>query len=367
MPGLIDAHIHLWGMKDNLLTSGIPVFEDSMIQAIRGVMDVWKLIDAGFTTVRNAGCIHAIHLRNAINEGSIIGPRILACGRSIGRTGGHVDLPHVPLEWWDSKRNSITRLADGVAEIRKAVREELRGGADFIKIMTSGCPRKDDDLTRAEMSPDEVRAVVDEARLAGVRTAAHAQCTAGVKNALLGGVDTVEHGFALDEECIDLFLKQKTYLITTLSIYYNFFTKGPGAGAQESAVNLARKWWEVNVESFKRAYRAGVKCGLATDCLGEPMFPMGDNALELELFVDQVGLTPLEAIVCATRNNAEALGLADKVGTLEPGKCADVLVIDGDPLEDITILRNKKNIVTVFKNGAEVPRLGPIGVRGING
>ena len=355
MPGLIDAHIHLFGHRS---MGQITWFMDEpLLKGMRSVMDIWKLIDAGFTTVRDLGGVNALYLKRAVNEGSVVGPRILAAGRGITQTGGHGDIIHsLPAEW--SHRLMLCRIADGVSEVRKAAREQLREGADFLKIFTTGGVMSERDVSfSSQYCLEEIRAFVEEAHNVGVRTASHAQGTQGIKNALLGGVETIEHGIYLDEECIDMMIKKGRYLVPTLAIFQAIVTKGAEAGVLESSIRKAGTAQEAHVESFKNAYEAGVKCGLGTDYLSDPMSAMGENAIELQLYVEVAGLTPMEAIVCATRNNAEVLNLADEIGTLEPGKCADLLVVDGDPSQDISILRDRKNILRVYRGGAQVPRL----------
>ena len=179
----------------------------------------------------------------------------------------------------------------------------------------------------------------------------------------IGGIDSIEHGTFLDDECIAMMLKKNTYLVPTLAIFEAIITRGSEAGLSDSAIQKAKIGQEVHLESFKKAYRAGVKCGLGSDYLSDPLSPMGGNAIELELYVERGGLTCMETIVCATKNNAEVLGISDRTGTLEPDKWADLLVVQGDPLKDISLLCNKKNIQRVYKCGIEIPRFSPIGIR----
>jgi imidazolonepropionase-like amidohydrolase len=356
MPGLIDAHLHLWGLRSmNQVTW---VLDPPHLRAMRAALDVWKVIDAGFTTIRDCGGLLAIYLKRAIEEGSLVGPRIMAAGLAISQTAGHADWHFVPREW--GERAMIGRLADGVAEVRKAAREQLREGADFLKIMTTGGVMSEKDLpTSSQFSMDEIRAFVEEARNAGVRTATHAQGTQGIKNALLAGIDSIEHGFYLDDECVEMMLEQGAFLVPTFAVTEAIATRGPEVGVMESSVRKARSIQEAQVTAFRRAYGAGVKCGLGTDYLSDPLSPMGGNAIELEMYVHKAGLSPMEAIVCATKNNAELLGLAEQLGTLEAGKLADVIVVDGDPLQDISVLRARTNISHIFKEGRPVPRLEP--------
>jgi len=362
MPGLIDAHVHLMGLKGMAQTEWI--LPDPMLRAMRSVMDAWKVVDAGFTTVRDCGGVNGLHLKEAVNQGDIVGPRIVAAGRAVTQTGGHGDLMHgLPPAW--SKRSGIGRIADGVGEVRRAVREQLRAGADFVKMMTTGGVMSERDVSTAcQFSLEEIRAMVEEAGNVGVRTSTHAQGTRGIKNALICGVDCIEHGFYLDDECLELMVKNGSFLIPALAIVEAIVTQGPKAGVAPFSVHKAKIAQEAHLKSFIRAYRAGVTCGLGTDYLTDPMTPMGRNATELALYVERAGLSPMEAIVCATKNNAQALDLADSIGTLEPGKEADFLLVEGDPSKDIKVLTDRNNITAVFRAGRPVPRLEIQGLRG---
>jgi imidazolonepropionase-like amidohydrolase len=214
-----------------------------------------------------------------------------------------------------------------------------------------------DKPTACQYSMEEIRAFVEEARNADVRTATHAQGTQGIKNALIAGIDSIEHGFYLDDECIELMVKQGSSMVPTFAILDMIVTKGREMGVMEVSVRKGEEAQAAHFESFKKAYGAGVNCGLGSDYLSDPMSPHGNSARELTIYVNKLGLSPMEAIVCGTRNNARVFGLEDQIGTLEPGKQADLLVVDGDPLADITILEDKTNITHVFKAGVAVPRM----------
>ena len=356
MPGLIDAHVHFAGLKSMGQLSWF--MDDPLVHGMRGVIDAWKIIDAGFTTVRDAGSIFALHLKTVINESGCVGPRIVAAGRVITQTGGHGDSIHsLPVDFV-TPRMGLARIADGVAEVRKAAREQIREGADFLKIMTTGGVMSERDVSASsQYSIEEIRAFVEEAENVGVRTSSHAQGTRGIKNALIGGVKVIEHGTYLDDECLELMVKNNHYLVPTLAIVEAIVVHGAKVGVFPHSIHKAEIAQEAVLESFKRAYKADVLCGLGTDYLSDPMSPLGANAVELEMYVKRAGLTPMETIVCATKNNAEILDMTDKIGTLEPGKLADFIVVEGDPLQDITVLRDRKKILKVYKGGAEVPRL----------
>ena len=362
MPGLIDAHIHLAGLTS---MSQLSWFMDApLVHGMRGVIDLWKIIDAGFTTVRDCGGVYAIHLKTVVNEGGCVGPRIVAAGRAITQTGGHGDVIHsLPVDF--VSRIGFGRVADGVPEVRKAAREQIREGADFLKIMTTGGVMSERDVsTSCQFSLEEIRAFVEEADNVGFRTSSHAQGTRGIKNALVGGVKVIEHGMYLDDECIELMLKNEHFLIPTLAIVESIAVNGPKVGVLPSSVQKARIAQQAHLESFKKAFKAGVMCGLGTDYLTDPMSPMGKNAVELGMYVTRAALTPMETILCATKNNARVLDMSDKIGTLEPGKLADIIVVEGDPVQNIAVLADRKNILRIYKGGQEVPRLNATYLRG---
>jgi imidazolonepropionase-like amidohydrolase len=354
LPGLIDAHVHLFGITS--LNQMTWVIDEPHVRTIRAAMDAWRCLDAGFTTVRDAGGMLAIYVKRAIEEGSAIGPRIVASGMVISQTAGHGDMHFVPVEW--NRRAQITRIADGVPEVRKAAREQLREGADMLKIFTTGgIMSEKDNPTTCQYSLDEIRAFAEEARNAGVRTSTHAQGTQGIRNAVLAGVDNVDHGVYLDDEVIALMVERGTTLIPTLSVLEAIVRHGRSEGVLETSVRKAESVQEEHITSFRKALAAGIVCGLGTDYLSDPRSPMGANADELVNYVKKVGLSPMEAIVCATRNNAFVLGLQDEIGTLEAGKQADLIIVDGDPLADIAVLRDREKILEVYKGGKAVPRM----------
>jgi imidazolonepropionase-like amidohydrolase len=352
LPGLIDAHVHLFGITSmNQMTW---VIDEPHVRTVRAAIDAWRCLDAGFTTVRDAGGMLAIYVKRAIEEGTVIGPRIVASGLIISQTAGHGDWHFVPVEW--NRRMQMARLADGVPEVRKAAREQLREGADMLKIFTTGGVMSEKDKpTTCQYSMDEIRAFVEEAGNAGVRTGTHAQATQGIKNAVLAGVDNIDHGVYLDDEVIELMMERGTTLVPTLAVVDAIVTHGRKAGVFEASVRKAESVQAAHIASFKKAFAAGVLCGLGTDYLSDPTSPMGANADELVMYVDKVGLSPMDAIVCATRNNAIVLGLQDEIGTLEAAKQADLIVVDGDPLADISVLRDRDRILAVYKGGQPPP------------
>lgn len=347
LPGLIDCHVHLTGSRtiDFMKASLEPI----AVKAARLVSDLSKLIDAGFTTIRDVGGL-GIYMKRVIEEGEIKGPRILAAGKLLSQTGGHGDMHSLPLEW--AKEMDFTRLCDGAAECIKAVREQFREGADFIKICTTGGVLSQRDLpTSSQFNLDEIKAMVEEAKSVGSYVAAHAEGTEGIKNALKAGVRTIEHGDLIDDEGIKMMAENGAYLIPTLSIKEQISSRGEKYGVPEWGIRKLRMLQKLHGDYIRKAKIAGVKIAVGTDFSSKPLFPLGENAMELELLVKQEGFTPMEAIVAATKTSAEAIMMDDKIGTLEEGKYADLIVVKGNPLEDITILRKIENIKLVIKEG----------------
>jgi imidazolonepropionase-like amidohydrolase len=349
MPGLIDAHLHLMGirsMQPIQWTLDMPA-----LRAARATADSRKLIEAGFTSVRCAGSDVSVYLNKAIEEGTIPGPRIVAAHKIITQTAGHGDTHELPLEWAIGPY-SMARIADGVDECRRAAREQIREGAGVIKICSTGGVMSEKDApTQAQFIDEEIAAITTEAHRVGIKVMAHAQSPEGIQNAVKNGVDTIEHAIYLDNETITLLLEYNTIVVPTFAIVNSIVTKGVEAGVPEYGLIKAKASHEEHIKSIKQAYQAGVRIALGTDFCGPDIIPHGENAVELEIFVNQVGMTPMEAIVAGTKVSAEALGLENEIGTLEKGKNADLLIVDGNPLDDIKILQNKEKLLVILKDG----------------
>ncbi|MFX0126327.1 MAG: amidohydrolase family protein, partial [Candidatus Hodarchaeota archaeon] len=257
----------------------------------------------------------------------------------------------LPLEWALGSY-SLGRIADGVDECRRAAREQIREGAGVIKICSTGGVMSEKDApTHAQFVDEEIAAITTEAHRVGIKVMAHAQSPEGIQNAIRNGVDTIEHGIYLDTETITMMLENNTIVVPTFAIVNAIVTKGVEAGVPEYGLIKAKASHEEHIKSIKQAYQAGVRIALGTDFCGPDIIPHGKNAVELEIFVKQVGMTPMEAIVAATKVGAETLGLEKEIGTLEKGKIADILIIDGNPLDDITILQNKEKLIVIMKDG----------------
>ncbi|MEM1549804.1 MAG: amidohydrolase family protein [Candidatus Methanomethylicia archaeon] len=354
MPGLIDAHMHFMGTRTHKLEENFTI--PDQVKLLRCVSDASALLDAGFTTVKDCGGTNGLYLKFAINEGSIRGPRVIASGYVLSQTFGHGDVHFLPINWVKEK---IPTICDGVDDCRRAARYALREGADFIKICaTGGVMSMRDRPEHTQFSYEEIKAIVDEAQKVGTFVTAHAQGTQGIKIAISAGVKTIDHGIYLDEEAIRMMKERDVILVPTLSIVHQIVTRGKEVGIVEWGLMKAAEAFESHIKSVKMAYEAGVKIAVGTDFGGPELWKLGTNAMELELLVDKIGFKPMDAIVSATKISAEACGLLNKIGTIETGKLADIIVVKGNPLEDIRILRNIENIKLVMKEGKiEVNRL----------
>lgn len=352
MPGMIDCHVHL-------VLDGESNWPDCVINepfamvAIKAVKYVGRYLPAGFTTIRDAGSQEnlGVSIRNAINEGIIEGPRVLASGRVLSITGGHCQF--FPPWVFDEalRRQTTAEIVDGREDIRKAVRRQLAEGVDSIKFCaTGGVMDPISNPEAQEFSDEEMETIIEEANRLSKRTLTHAQGTKGIKAAIRAGVGSIEHGFMLDDECIKLMKEMGTFLVPTLSALYWEVKKGVESGIPEVSVKKAEQLIDLNIQSFKKAVSGGVKIAMGTDA-ATPFNKHGDNAFELELMVKN-GMTEMEAIIASTRTAAENLGISDKTGTIEEGKLADIIIINGNPLQDICLLQNKEKIETVMKEGA---------------
>lgn len=355
MPGMIDCHTHIH------VPGGPEVFNDYFILpltelpatlALRGLSYVNKDLQMGFTSIRVVDAPYYIDvaLRDAINTGYVQGPNMRVAGQGICVTGGHMDKaawnPYVQVQ-------GRTGVGDGPWEMRRAAREQLKRGVDLIKINAAGGSLKNlDEPWHQEMTFEEMQAVIEEAHWAGKRVAAHAHGGPGISDALRAGLDSIEHGVWLTEaQCADM-AKNNCFYVPTLTTHSRGQTMGKeGTGSSDAGWAWLLKVFDDRWVSLERAHRAGVKICVGTDA-GFWMYH-GENASELEELV-KGGLTPMEAILAATRNGAENLDILDKTGTVEVGKEADLLVVDGNPLEDIRILQQPDCIAQVYKAGTPV-------------
>ena len=331
LPGLIDAHVHLKGWRssnpNDILITPHP------LAALRAAADCRRLLHAGFTTVRDCGGCLGPNLRDAIAAREIPGPRILTAYRGLSQTG------RVEMVTWAADIRPLRQEVDGVDDCRRVVREQIGLGADLIKVSITGrvyAPQSDPGQTAYTL--DEIRAVVDEAHRMGRLVAAHAQATQGIKNGILAGVDSIEHGIYLDEEACELMRERNTALVPTLAYFHRIATLGESHGSPAYAVRKAKEVVEAHMKSFALALRMKLRIGMGTDFEGSPLFPHGENGMELELMV-QGGMPAGDVIVAATATNAAILGIEKKLGTIETGKMADLIAVPGNPLKEISSLR----------------------------
>lgn len=353
MPGLIDSHMHFMGMKTDKFVEEQFVTPPG-VSLLRASKDAEALLEAGFTMVKDCGGPNALYLKRAIAEGTIRGPRILASGFALSQTFGHGDTHFLPIDWVDTRtsKGGHGLLCDGVDECMKAARYALREGADFIKVCTTGGVMSERDRPEhTQFTIDEIKAIVEVARFAGTFVTAHCQGTEGMHNSIIGGIKTIDHAFYPDDEAIKMAKEKDVIFVPTLSIMYKIDTQGKEAGMPEWGVRKCLEAWDTCIKNIRKIHDAKAKVAMGTDFCGSPLMKMGTNAMELQLLMEYSGFTAMDAIVAATKGGSEACGLGDKLGTVEKGKFADVIVVDGDPLKDVKILQNKENVRLVVKNG----------------
>ena len=338
LPGLIDAHVHLTGdpEQSGYKSLGISVPR----QTLTGAKNARLTLEVGFTTVRNVGAASYsdVALRDAINAGEIPGPRMLVSGPALGSTGGHCDENLLAPEFAHHDEG----VADGVPAVLAKTREVIKYGADVIKFCASGGVFSKGDLPGTEQySPAEMSALVEEAHRQGRKVAAHAHGAQAITDAAKAGVDSIEHGSLIDDEGIRAIKEHGIYLVA--DIYNDDFILGLGKqyGFTDEMLEKERMVGQQQREGFRKAAQAGVKIAYGTDA---GVYPHGGNAKQFAYMV-KYGLTPMQAIQSATVNAADLLGWSDRVGCIEPGKFADLIVVESDPLKDITVLERIKFVM----------------------
>jgi imidazolonepropionase-like amidohydrolase len=348
VPGLVDAHVHLQGSRS--MDPMDWVTDSTALGTARATADLRSLLSAGFTAVRDVGSTTGLALRDAVDEGTIPGPRIYTSGQAISQTAGHGDVHFLPVEWVEDG-DGISTLADGPAECRKETRRRLREGVDCLKIMTTGGVLSEKDAPdQSQFTDAEIGAMTEEAHRVGVPVASHAQGAPGIKSALRNGVDTIEHGFYLDEEAVDLFRETGATFVPTLSIMHRIVNHGADHGVPEYGLEKSREASEAHYDAVRRAYEAGIPIAAGTDFIGPDLVPHGENALELELFADEVGMTEMDAIRAATSVAGRTVA-DDAVGGIAAGKYADLVALEADPLDDVSAVRD---VAAVYRGGERV-------------
>jgi imidazolonepropionase-like amidohydrolase len=353
VPGLIDVHTHLTsdpeaGFGYEELGISIPR------EAIYGAKNARITLLAGFTTVRNVGAGHFtdVALRDGINAGNVPGPRMLVSGPPLGITGGHCDNNLLPEHFHYTDGG----VADGPWAVRAKVREVVKYGADLIKVCASGGVLSKGDSPGAEQyTLEEMRAIAEEAHKLGRKVAAHAHGTQAIKDAILAGIDTIEHASLIDDEGINLAKQHHTFL--DMDIYNDDYILSEGAkrGMLPESIAKERQIGRLQRENFRHAFQSGASMGFATDA---GVYPHGDNWKQFPKMVEW-GMKPIDAIRAATINGAEIIGWSDKVGVIEKDHLADVIAVDGDPLSDPAAFGRVRFVM----KGGEVFRNDPPSVR----
>ena len=359
LPGLIDAHTHLGSRADRY--DEINKFKDTPNHgAFAAVLHARKTLEAGFTTVRDVGSkpFLAVDLRDAIDEGFLVGPRVVASGPGISITGGHGDLnkfaPQVRVSMFPEERDY--KIADGIDQVRHVVRAQVKHGVDVIKVHASGGVLSRGDSPGApQYSVEELRVLVAEAHAAGRKVAAHAHGAQGIKNAVIAGVDSIEHGSLIDDEGINLMRQNGTWLVA--DIYNDDYLLGKAVEFHlpRESIDKEKAIGQLQRDNFAKAVKAGVKVAFGTDA---GVYPHGDNAKQF-FYMVKYGLTPARAIRSATSDAAELLGKTGSVGKVAPGLFADLIAVEGDPLADVTSLEKVGFVMKggkVVRDGLSHPR-----------
>jgi imidazolonepropionase-like amidohydrolase len=348
MPGLIDAHLHVTSLDVEIARQQREIPTSLMAYKIAAV--IRQTLDQGYTTVRDAGGADW-GMKEAVARGLIKGPRMFVSGHPLSQTGGHGDgrsMAESEIGCGCGHQIGMTdNIADGPEGVRKAAREQLRRGADAIKIMASGgVASPTDPLEGLQYEPEELRAAVQAAQAAGTYVLAHAYTPGAIRNATEAGVKSVEHGNFLDAPTAKLMAERGTYLVPTFVAYEKLYEEGKEQGFAPQKLKKLDLVLGIGLDSLRHATEAGVKIASGSDLLG----PLARHKTR-ELAIKAKELGNHATLIATTRTNAELLGIADETGTVEPGKIADLLVVDGDPLEDISVLQDLEHMPVVMKAG----------------
>ncbi len=358
LPGLIDAHVHITGIRsgDYIKESLITPFATLVA---RGIKDLEAMLDAGYTTIVDAGSVISLQLKQAQKEGNIRGPRIVAAGYPISQTFGHGDIHFLPIELVDARTTKLLNplssiLCDGVDECRKAARYALREGADFIKIFTTGGIASQRDRPEyPQFTRKEIEVIVEEARRVNKFVHAHAEGAKGIVTAIKAGVKRIAHAIYIDDEGITLARENDVMIIPTLTILDLLLKAGNESGLPSWVIEKAEEARKTHVRNIRRVYRARIKLATGSDFFMQPpgIKVYGYNSLEILSLINDIGMDPMEAIEAATINAAYVAGLDDRIGSLEPGKLADLIVVRGDPLDNPELLVGPDNVLLVIQEG----------------
>ena len=348
LPGLTDAHVHIGAVEVNILDQHREYPSNLVALMMARILE--DTLQSGFTTVRDAGGTDW-SFKAAIERGIVDGPRLLISDRPLSQTGGHGDWRRAtetqPPEIFCPTAGMRSVVCDGADEVRRAAREQLRLGADQIKVMASGGAMSPaDELSATQYAPEELRAAVEEAEAARTYVMAHAYNDESVRNCLEAGVRSIEHGNLIDEETARFITQAGAYLVPTLITYEALSKEGKSYNVPEDVIRKIDEARELGIQALRFAREAGVRIASGSDLLG----PLQDRkARELEIKTEV--LSPMESLVSATKTNASLFGMEDEIGTVEEGKLADLLVVDGNPLENIAVLQKKSNLMLIMKGG----------------
>ena len=348
LPGLIDAHVHVCSLDVEIARQQREIPTSLLAYEIAAV--IRQTLDQGYTTVRDAGGADW-GMKEAVARGLIPGPRMFVSGHPLSQTGGHGD-SRTRAEsalgcGCGGRIGMVPNIADGVDGVRRAAREQLRRGADAIKVMAGGgVASPTDRLEAVQYEPEELRAAVDAARAAGTYVLAHAYTPAAIKNAVEAGVRSIEHGNFLDPPTAALMAERDAYLVPTFVTYEKLHEEGRQHGFSPDKLKKLDVVLGAGLDALRHAVSAGVRIGSGSDLLG----PLARHKTR-ELAIKAKVLGAHATLIATTRTNAELLGIAGEVGTVEPGKAADLLVVDGDPLQDISVLQDLERMPVVMKGG----------------
>ncbi|MGE3269042.1 MAG: amidohydrolase family protein [Chloroflexota bacterium] len=357
MPGMIDSHVHL--PSSGAANYELQRLKDLLpLQALQGAANARTMLMAGFTTVRDLSspAFTNVAIRQAFDAGLMVGPRVLAAGMSLTVPGGHGDSYYRP-----EVQVAREGIVNGPDEARRTVRQWVKMRVDVIKLLVTGGVMTDgSEVGALQWTPDELQAAISQAHQLGKRVAGHCHGGIGVKEAVKAGIDTIEHGTMLDEEAVSMMAAAGTFLVPTIIAGQHIVDHGTAGGIAPHVVAKGEQIGVWHRKSVRMAHDAGVKVAFGTDC-GTPFNKPGENAIELR-YMTECGFSASEALQAATRVAADACGLSDRLGTLEDGKLADIVIVAGDPLADIRVMADRARIAWVLKGGSVVKRPdGPTG------
>jgi len=346
LPGLIDSHLHFFGSRSP--DPMIWAIEEKNQNTVRAVADARNLVDSGFTTVRDLGSNNGVAIKRAVDEGSIVGPRVVPAHLGLSMTCGHGDVHNLPSKWLCGC-SYMAMIVDGTSNVRRAVRQTIRDGADVVKIWVSGGTMSErDSCYDQHYTDEEIAAAVSEAHALRRKIAAHAEGILSARAAIRAGVDSIEHGFELDEQCCEEMVKRNIFYVPTLSLLDRVInTPGVPDYAKEKALPM----YDIHRASLRRAIEFGVRIGCGSDAFSGALSPFGVyNANELVL-MHKTGMKARDVLKAATISNAELLGLDHDIGSLAPGKVADMIVVDFNPLDQIEHISDASRILAVIQSG----------------